>query len=272
MSNYETVSVGQINILNGIEGSVERYKLLAESLLANPMDIVAIQEISCPDELVSIMKEIGYSYHVKTQMFFNGRATWDCLAIFSKNEIEEIEFINSHERALIGGRVKIKNTVYNVFSAHLSWGPQNAYDRLKQVSLIDKVSAVYEKSYPGSVSILCGDLNTDPESRPIRFLKGWDLGDDNKTSTLWMDAYSEAGDETNWTTSDHANNVYGIRSALMNGVIDTDFIPKRRIDYIFSRGWLYGKSGYPVEFGYLEHPEKITMSDHNGIYARLLVM
>ena len=270
--DYNTVGIGQINILNKSEDALGRYELFIGALRRKPMDIVCVQEMTHPEELAEMMKDLGYSHHVKTQMFMNKHGVWDCLGIFSRMPLEEIKFINPYERELIGATTVIDGKQYNVFSVHLSWGPGNLLNRLKQVSLVDRIADVYEKNNSGSVSIVAGDFNADAESRPIRFLKGWDLADDGYSSTLWMDAYEEAGSRSNWATSDHSVNSYGKKSALKNGVLDTDFIPHRRIDYIFSRGWLYGKNGYPVEFGYIEDEQGREMSDHNAIYAKLLVL
>lgn len=270
--DYKTIGVGQINILNRPEDAVERYGLFIETLRKKPMDIVCVQEMTHPEELAEMMRDLGYLYHVKTQMFVNRYGVWDCLGMFSRTPLEEIQFINPHERSLIGATTVIDERQYNVFSVHLSWGPGNLFNRLRQVSLVDRIAETYEKNNSGSVSIVAGDFNADAESRPIRFLKGWDVADDGHSSTLWMDAYNEAGSHSNWVTSDHSVNNYGKMSALRNGVLDTDFIPRRRIDYIFSRGWLYGKNGYPVEFGYLEDEQGREISDHNGIYAKLLVL
>lgn len=272
MKEYDTISIGQANILNKIDTSVERYKIFAETLVNNPLDIVCLQEVASPKALIEIMGDLGYFYHIKSDLIVHNDNMADSLAIFSKYPIQKIDFINSYDQRVMAGRVKVDNRFYNIFSAHLSWGPDNGYERLAQVSLIDRVARAFELSDKDSVSVLCGDLNADPESRPVRFLKGWDLGVDNVSSTLWMDAHSEAGDESNWTTSDHSVNHYGVQTALRHKIVYTDFLPQRRIDYIFSRGWLYGKSGYPVEFGRLHHPENKIFSDHDAIYSRLLVV
>lgn len=272
MKEYGTISIGQVNILNRIDTSVERYEIFAEALLNTPLDIVCMQEVANQEALIEIMGNLGYIYHVKNNLMVHNDNVADSLAIFSRYPVQKIDFINAYDQRLMAGCVEINDKIYNVFSAHLSWGPDNGYERLAQVSLIDRVARTAELATPGSVSILCGDLNADPESRPIRFLRGWDLGSDNISSTLWMDSHVEAGDESNWTTSDHSVNHYGIQTALRNKIIDTDFLPQRRIDYIFSRGWLYGKNGYPIDFGRLNHPENKIFSDHDAIYSRLLVI
>lgn len=272
MKQYDTIAFGQINILNKAESAVERYKALAETLQYNSMDFLTIQEIVLPDEFFSIMAEAGYEYEVHGPMLANNKGTANCVAIISKTPVQKIDFNNPWEISLVGGTTIVQNQSYNIFSGHLSWGPHNGFTRLQQVSLVDAASADQEKNIPGSVSLFGGDLNTDPESRPIRFLKGHDLGADNVSSTLWMDAHEIAGNSDNWTTSDHSVNPYGMESAISAGVIDTDFLPQRRIDYIFSRGWLYGKNGFPVDFGYLTHPHGVILSDHNGIYSRIAII
>lgn len=272
MEKYNTVNFGQMNILNYAKNAVKRYEALAETLENNPMDFLTIQEIVLPDEFFSIMEQAGYKYSINGPMFKNNHGVSDCVGIVSKTPIKKIDFENPWERHLIAGEIESKGQLFNVFSAHLAWGPFNGFTRLEQVSIVDKISAIQEENKKGSVSLIGGDLNTDPDSRPIRFLKGHDLGVDNFTSTLWVDAYDIAGCEDNWTTADHAVNIYGKESAMKNGVIETSLIPRRRIDYIFSRGWCYGKTGCPVDFGYLEHPKGVVLSDHNGIYSKLAII
>lgn len=272
MKNYTTVSFGQINILNNPEHASERYKAFAETLKHNPMDFFSVQEITLPEEFVETMSEAGYEYGIISDSYANARGHKSAVGIFSKTPIQKIEFNNPWEKMIIAAKTSVNDQTYNVFSAHLAWGPFNLFSRLNQVSIIDRVAGEEEKKDPGSVSVLGSDMNADPEARPIRFLKGYDLASDNFSSTLWLDAYEIAGNSDNWTTSDHATNFYGKQTAINNGVIDTDMLPQRRIDYIFSRGWLYGKTGFPVDFGYLDHPQGVVLSDHNGIFARFAVI
>lgn len=268
----KTINLTQINILNDDHDYKTRYERFVKLLdNHNPViDIVTIQEVSYPDYLISLMFEIGFSSYTKTKMFRNKHGIYDCGMIFSRGTVEKLDFNNPHERSVLGAQVTVDDRLYNVFGVHLSWGPARGFERLNQLTIVDRIAEKYEVLFPGSVSVLAGDFNTDSESRAIRFLKGWDLGSDNLRSTLWMDAFSEAGDEDSWTTADHSTNKYGQHSAIKNGVIDVSLLPKRRIDYIFSRGWLYGKNGYPVDFGIFEGSEEF--SDHNGIFASLLVL
>jgi len=272
MTQYETVGFGQINILNQNEKLMERYEALAETLENSAVDFLSIQEIVSPDKLFSVLEQVGYSYQIIGSMLPNNHGTSNTVGIVSKTPVEKIEFENHWDFQVIGGKTVAKDQSYNVFSAHLAWGPFNGFTRLEQASLMEKIAAEKELENPASVSLIGGDLNADPDSRPVRFLKGKDLGSDNKSSTFWLDAHDLSGNEDNWATSDHAVNPYGIKSAMNNGVIDTSFIPRRRIDYIFVRGWRYGKNGCPVNFDYLTHPKGTILSDHNGIFAELAII
>jgi len=125
---------------------------------------------------------------------------------------------------------------------------------------------------PGDV-ILAGDLNTGPDSTPIRYLTGRDVV--NGQSTFWMDAWDAAPagaaghtiHPTVWSEIE-----YGDRT-------DTPYLPGRhpreRFDYLLVHEWSYGHAGDPLrarrfgEGAFRHDGHDLTISDHLGVIADL---
>ena len=77
------------------------------------------------------------------------------------------------------------------------------------------------RRHPGRPPILAGDLNADPESTEIRFLRG--LTSLAGRSTYFQEAWDVAGDGGRGFTWDHRNSYAAIT-----------FEPSRRIDYVLA--------------------------------------
>jgi endonuclease/exonuclease/phosphatase family metal-dependent hydrolase len=158
-----------------------------------------------------------------------------------------------------------------VCSAHLSWGSAMEVERLEQAQLIDKVFNSYGAVEPfreggnGILSFLGGDLNAVPDSSTIKWLKG--LTVENSQSTHWTDSWIR-GDSEGFT-SDNKNPLL-TRTAEGAGIgnwIEAP-LPSRRIDYIFSRGFAFGRAGAPLESRLINSFDLDPFpSDHYGILA-----
>lgn len=158
----------------------------------------------------------------------------------------------------------------NLFSGHLAWGAQGEAERLGQATDIENHASVLEEARPGSLSILGADANALPESRTMRYLRGLDLGA-NGASTLWTDTWEEQGAGDNWATTDQGKNCWGHRTARNVGIQQPEMLPARRIDYLLSRGWNYGRRGHVLGFGRTVHPGGLDYSDHHGIWATFML-
>lgn len=266
-----TIRIGQLNTLN--RGNIkERYPLMKEALMSVDPDIVTFQEVLDEKLLRKEMENIGLGYFARGAARVLPSGKVDHVLIVSKFPfVKETEVDMRHGEDLVYSTIQTENALLNVFTIHSAWGFQNEGKRLKQAYHIDMKAERLENVYPGSISILAGDLNADPDSRSVRFLKGKDLAPDNMSSTLWVDAYDMAGTPDNWFTTDGAGNSFAYQTALYAGIPMPEYLPKRRIDYILSRGWKFGRSGTPVDFGYIEHPEGVELSDHQGIWADIAI-
>lgn len=158
-----------------------------------------------------------------------------------------------------------------VVSAHLYWGGDRERQRLIQATTINarvrELLAAYQDEHP--VAVLAGDLNTDPDSDTIRYLRGKGAGATHGY-TYWTDAFT-AGDPAEAVTMAN-DNPWAIETAKLKDIRFPQLLPNRRIDYIWTYGWTYGKPGGVValqrtftntsRYGY-------PASDHYGLTADL---
>lgn len=262
---YESVKVGSWNIL-GTDDNRERYELVRDILVGSEVDIVGLQEVLNPELLSQILESVFPYYHsTRTKK-------GDYLMLFSKFPIVGRDPYMNRVVGYRNGLDYLLQTVVDVngkqlcfYNVHLAWGGKEA-ERLHQVETLDYLS---EKSFHDEniVHVALGDFNALPEARSIRFLKGLDVNKYGTVSTLWVDA----GETDGLFTTAHSVNQLGVQSAMRNGILHPEFIPNRRIDYIFVKGFSYGRIGSPVLFRYLYDNRLEAVSDHNGIMCELLL-
>lgn len=270
MNREESFVFTQINILNK-QNPKKRYELLAQALASQPTDVITLQEVVYPEELAEVLATVGLVHSSYMPRFSDSDSLVNYLFIASKTELLKNTSVENSENVSHYATTVVEGRQLNLISSHLSWGSFAEPKRLQEVENIEKLATALEKATPGSTTLLGGDLNAIPQSRAVNFLKGNDVSLDGLTSTLWVDAHSSIGAPHNAITTDHAVNELGRETAMSIGIKNPSYIPKRQIDYIMSRGWIYGKTGTPLSFDYLSHPEGLTLSDHNGIQARILL-
>ena len=85
---------------------------------------------------------------------------------------------------------------------------------------------------------------------------------------MWVDAWEVKGREYNYSTS-NGELYWSKETASHKGIVLPQLLPQRRIDYIFSYEWVYGKVGSPLSFNTFGSltgkPNEI--SDHYGLWA-----
>jgi endonuclease/exonuclease/phosphatase family metal-dependent hydrolase len=127
-------------------------------------------------------------------------------------------------RSLLYARVETPFGELPVFVTHLNWKLHHGRVRLVQlqfiVERIFELAPIDERSLP---PVLMGDLNAEPDSDEIRYLRG--LATVQGQSVYFADAWTYAGDGSPGYTFDRKNRF----AALAHE-------PPRRIDYIFVRG------------------------------------
>lgn len=133
-----------------------------------------------------------------------------------------------------------------VVAAHLAWGGDQEGTRLTQITAIDgrvrMLMARYKDRNP--VAILAGDFNTVPGSDTNRYLNGQGAGA-NGGYTFWTEAFALVGSPEEASTV-AAGNHWAQKTARSVGIEFPEMLPDRRIDYVWTYGWAYGKPGCPV--------------------------
>lgn len=257
------IKVLQLNCLNNADQDIRLPKII-ENIVSQSPDIITFQEVIYPDLFINKFLEIGFSSIV--QKYSAGYlliAVKTELLINSGSANKLLEQVPSLANNAMHVKTTIKNIPILITSAHLAWGETVEGQRLVSASLINKVC----ENNLETLSILCGDFNTDPDSRTVRFLCGKDL-DINGNSTLWLDSWFEKNKNEPGTTTLYKS-ALGVRTAKRHGIKNPEQLPERRIDYIMVKGWRYGKTGYPLDcytFG------DDTPSDHKGLISELQVL
>lgn len=161
-----------------------------------------------------------------------------------------------------------------VITTHLSWGVASEYQRLQEAIDINKLAKELIKNVPNALVVLAGTMNTTPDADTIRFLTGKMAVRD--ANNFWTDAWVETNENVLGETQTPRNMWIRVPAEEI-GTFDATRIPKRRIDYIFVRDWVFGQTGSPLStkicfaepLGQGSQPDA-PVSDHYGVEAILL--
>lgn len=268
--DYNMFRIAQCNILNRGDFA-HRYTLLAEACQAAGVDYLLSQEVVEAELFATTLEKAGYP-HLRFSPAFEHHERAFYLAMASKTPLSEISLPpNPSASYLMGSKTTLEGRELNLFTLHLAHGFEKELERVEAVELLDQVAASEEAQNPSSISIAGGDFNALPESRSMRYLRGLDLNLAQTASTHWVDAWEACGRPDNWSTNVHGINPLGMLTAKGVGVTFPQFLPARRIDYLLTRGWAFGKAGCPLTFEYLRHPSGEIFTDHEPFYVDFLL-
>lgn len=278
----KTIRIASLNFLNNPNFFENRLTTLIPTLSSLQPDVILMQEVleNKKDLLKEKLKETGYKYSSFGGIDPNKLSG---NAIFSKLEITNEEFLDfSHISNLVEkpsfyiptvvADIEFHGTKLSLISSHFTWGFQNEASRLLQAEEISRYTENRKNLDTDRVIIFGGDLNASEHSATVQFLKGRGLSP-SLYSTYWVDAWELHGNEGNWSTTD-PRLFWNKKTALSVGSLNPDFTPERRIDYIFSYGWCYGKVGYPYNFGRFGDTytyDEYEISDHYGIFTDIVI-
>lgn len=149
-----------------------------------------------------------------------------------------------------------------VFVTHLSWRFHQGAARMQQMqqvrSWINERAPVQRGDAPTDMlpPVFMGDLNTEPDSDEIRFVRGYTA---DEYGFYMADCFGIRGEGPGHTW--HRDNLYAAR----------EHYPDRRIDYIFVRGPDRWHRGEPLACRVvLDEPrDGVFASDHYGVYAEI---
>jgi endonuclease/exonuclease/phosphatase family metal-dependent hydrolase len=200
-------------------------------------------------------KELGGGLH-----FGNALASrWPIV----HHEVHALPQPDGHDesRSVLYARVASPHGEVPVFVTHLNWKLHEGSIRVRQVRFL--ADLIMDRAPTGGSEyppILMGDLNAEPDSDEIRFLKGFATIDGH--SVYLADCWHWAGDGSPGSTFDPRNPY----AALAHE-------PPRRIDYIFVRGPDARYVGEPraCRVAFCSPEGDVWPSDHFGLLAELSV-
>lgn len=247
----------------------QRSALIRRGIRALDPDIIAFQEVlqlrvegALMNQADELLRELPYRYVFgAAQTIASGFELGNVIA--AKHPLGEHEVValpgkeSGETRSVVHVRVSTPLGEVPVFATHLNWKLHHGALRVRQVErLVDLIELrASDETYP---AILMGDLNAEPDSDEIRFLRGF--ASLHGRSTHFADAWSYGGDGSPGFTFDRRN-PYAARSHE----------PPRRIDYIFVRGPDSKWRGEPLSTRLVfDQPEGgVWASDHFGLFSEL---
>lgn len=281
-----SLRVATLNLLAHPYALRERVAFLVDLLRDQHVDVFMLQEVlrrkSGKVNIPALLAdELGLPFVAEHHI--SGRSSGNVTV--SRYPLTKLDVVPDGSRmlvteSLIGGRRVL--TINN----HGAWGSFAGAARLAEARLADRIardafdalSPNIERRYRPHrdgrpIVIYGGDLNTTPDSAPLRYLTGLDVVDGD--STLWLDAWTAADEDADGATiapSVYSEIEYGART-------DTPYLPDRhprqRYDYLLVHEWSYGHAGDPLaarRFAtetFAHEGRDLTVSDHYGIIADL---
>lgn len=187
----------------------KRWKFLIQELKRLQPDIFLLQEVSYAKFTKNILRHFHNYYF--TAAYAPG------LAIFSKYPINQSFYIKykvqskteDHERGFLSAQIHLGRRKITLGNTHLSWQTNEASIRARQIrGLIQTVKRF--KTH----SVLAGDFNDIPDSKPVQLLK----------KSGWRDWFKTVHPHKKGITWDNKNQFIQSHSVQF---------PDRRIDFIF---------------------------------------
>jgi endonuclease/exonuclease/phosphatase family metal-dependent hydrolase len=266
----ERIRIVTLNIWNRQGPWAARLPLIRDGLAALAPDAIGLQEVlgfpGLPSQADEIAAGLGWNVHYAPAWHVGGGMTFGN-AILSPHRLLDAAVLplptppEVDTRSVAFARIDLPGGPIPLFVTHLTFQHHLGHVRCQQVrALTDQVAAL--APIDGPPPIVIGDLNADPDSDEIRFLRGLTpLGGacvyfaDAWATTVGVDASAGPG-----YTYDRRN-PYALRSRE----------PSRRIDYIFARGPDRHLRGEPISAAIaLDQPiAGVWPSDHFAVVAEI---
>lgn len=269
----DKLRVASINLSNNTSFYHDRVRAIIKEAELKNVDVLLLQEI-VPQErdyICQIANEAGLVEHFisPSVIIRQQKDVASSTAIFSRLPLTGM---NEMSLTALSGATKgayglVEFNGHNIFvmSVHLIRGAQNGYIRLKQSLLIEEAAARLAVDH--GYSIVGGTFNDIPDGDSVRYLKGLKTSQDVK-STFWVDVTEGTPLADTPTTRYHS--MLGTEAATRNNIPFPEMLPERKVDYLFTRGWVYGNVGMPMGvelFGVSQSKEGLTVSDHYGVLS-----
>lgn len=279
--------IATLNLLKETDRLSERLDLLVDSLKFENLDFLCLQEVPGPEragfyvgDVLSFKLGMDYKIIGETKDGKYGNVT------ISRHPLKPHETDSNTSKKLgvpmLATYAEVDGQPVYVFNAHFPWGAQAESKRLEAAAIASRMAEdmVTRDTYRGRthkrqpIVFLAGDLNCTPESRTVRYLRGLDIDHEDRSS-LWLDAWSESGPANDPGFTSGEPNHWSVETFKSVGsVFRPTQMPRRRIDYVMSYGWVWGNPGQPVEariFGertfFDAELGSLPVSDHKGVIA-----
>ncbi|MGN9844424.1 endonuclease/exonuclease/phosphatase family protein [Nonomuraea sp. H19] len=262
-----TIRVATLNVWGTNGPWPQRLALIRRELARLRPDVVGLQEVMREDDYCQAREiaeglgyEIAYGPASECDGRIQGNAVLSRLPINERREFT-LPLGGCEPRALLYVLVETLYGELPCFVTHLNWQQDHGAIRLAQLRYV--VARVGELSGADLPPVLMGDLNADPDSDEIRYLRGLAVVDGE--SVYFADAWTYGGDGSAGATFDRANDY--ARHARE---------PSRRIDYIFTGGdELFRGEPLRTALAFTE-PElldgvRVWPSDHFGLVSDIVL-
>lgn len=201
-------------------------------------------------------------------IYYDGIATLSNLPVIEQGIAHQLPGEEVHQSSYVV--FNDEEQFFTVFNVHGIWGGHLAHKRESQFKSISTHASILEEHYSGNgiFTVLGGDFNTEPDSSVMRYLKG--LQGLGESGAYWIDAWELCGEGEGTTSTPHMK-LFSETAKSIGNQYPQD-TPERRIDYIMTKGWLYGRRGMPLSIDLCfteEDKNGYTVSDHYGLVARI---
>jgi endonuclease/exonuclease/phosphatase family metal-dependent hydrolase len=264
----KTIRVATLNIWNRFGPWEERLAAIRAGVGALAPDLLGLQEVVRLDpsdgdglDQAAAVAE-GFGYHIAYGRAHDER--WFGNAALSRwpiarSHVYPLPRVGTEERrTLLFAEIASPIGAIPFFVTHLNWKFDEGHVREAQMrEIVERIETLAPAD--GFPAVLVGDMNAEPDSDEIRYLRGLtSLG--NGRRVYYQDAFAFAGDGSPGVTYVRAN---PFAAPLRE--------PDRRIDYVFVRGRDERHRGEPLEARvcFDQAFEGTFPSDHYGVTATL---
>lgn len=260
------VSVATLNLWNLADPAPQRLDVARRGLAALAPDVLMLQEAVRVadygiDQAAELAEGLGLPHvaqaHLPAGPFPFGNA------IASRFPLRDVTVLplpregTDENRSLLLARAETPFGPLPVATTHLNWKLNEGHVRVAQVRfVVERLTAfTREGDLP---AVLAGDLNAEPDSDEVRYLRGrTGLGG---PCVYFNDCFAAAGDGSP-----------GHTFCARNPGAAASREPDRRLDYVFVRGPNDRLQGVPLEARVcLDQPvDGVWASDHFAVFARI---
>jgi endonuclease/exonuclease/phosphatase family metal-dependent hydrolase len=159
-----------LNLLNDRSRWPQRRASLAAQLAELQPDVIALQEVTLPDNNAQWLADQlgGYALHFSPKT--GGKGDREGIAILSRRPIERAATLDLQTQSRVAQLVEINYNAHAlvVVNVHLHWWPGESNERNRQVRLIFDW---LKDCLPDRAVVVCGDFNGTPESTAIQLMR-----------------------------------------------------------------------------------------------------